>query len=113
METFLKTLLGEMQLPVFLAYFTIAFLSALLALIIRANKKKDTTVNTPIEFSFKFFFHDNIQKLFVNILTIAFAIRFSNEIMGSEITGWISFLIGLGLNQLILWIENYQSKARS
>jgi hypothetical protein len=33
--------------------------------------------------------------------------------MGSEITGWISFLIGLGLNQLILWIENYQSKARS
>jgi len=112
MEKFLATLLGNMELPIFLGYFIIAFLSAFLSLIIRANRKKNILNDTPDDFSLSFFFRDNILKLLINILTIAFAIRFSNEIMGSEITGWISFLIGLGLNQLVLWIENYQHKAR-
>jgi hypothetical protein len=32
--------------------------------------------------------------------------------MGQEITGWVSFLIGFTLNELIVKLERFQEKAR-
>lgn len=112
MNEFLKILLGDMDLPTFLGYYAMAFLSAFLMLIIRADKKRKTSKDTPVRFDWGFFLQDNILKFLINILTIGFAIRFCNEFMGSEITGWLSFLIGIGLNELTVRIQNFESKAR-
>jgi len=112
MEKVFKIIMGDMETPVFLAYLLIAFFSALLMLLIRADKKRKTTIDTPEKFSWRFFLQDNLTTFLINLLAIPLLILFSNELMGSEITGWISCLIGLTSNQLVLKLESFQSKAR-
>ena len=112
MTKILDVIMGEMDATTFLAYLLIAFFSAFLALIIRADNKRKKTVNTPDAFSWGFFLRDNLTTFIINLMAIPPMLLFSNELMGSEITGWISFLIGLTSNQLIIKLEKFQEKAR-
>lgn len=101
-----------MDPAIFMGYFVIAFLAATLMLAIEANKKLKNNPETPDCFNLRFFLRDNLLVIVINILTIAFSIRFCNEILGSEITGWASFLIGIGLNWIILRIETFSNNGR-
>jgi hypothetical protein len=112
MNTFLNTILSGMDLAVFAGYFAIAFFAAVLSLILRAERKRKMSINTPDVFSWGFFFRDNITTFLINILFIPPCILFSNNVMGQEITGWVSFLIGFTLNELIVKLERFQEKAR-
>jgi hypothetical protein len=112
MENFLEILLGDMKGPVFAGYMVIALFSALLMLGIRADRKRKETNDTPEKFDLKFFFQDNLLKIVINIGVIALAIRFSNEVVGQEITGWVSALIGISVNFIIVKLQTLENKAR-
>lgn len=112
MNTFLNTILQGMELPVFMGYFAIAFFAAIISLIFRAERKRKQSIGTPDSFSFGFFLRDNISTFLINTMIIPPAILFSNEFIGSEITGWISFMIGLTANELVVKLERFQEKAR-
>lgn len=112
MKEFTTILLGDMPLPVFLAYLTLALAAAIIAMGLRGNAKRKRSAYTPEEFSITFLLRDNLMKILFNILLIAFAIRFCNEVMGMEATGWVSALIGLSSNALAQKIKSIQDKAR-
>lgn len=112
MNTFLNTILSGMDLAVFAGYFAIAFFAAVLSLILRAERKRKMSINTPDTFSWGFFLRDNISTFLMNLFFIPPCILFSNYIIGQEISGWVSFLIGFTINQLVVKIERYQEKAR-
>lgn len=112
MKEFTTILLGDMPLPVFLAYLTIALIAAIIAMGLRGNAKRKTSTGTPNSFSIRFLLRDNLMKILFNILLIAFAIRFCNEIMGQEATGWMSAIIGLSVNALAQKFKKFEDKAR-
>lgn len=112
MENFLNKLLAGMLLSDFFAYYLIALVAAIFMLLVRAENKRKTSPDTPVKFNLGFFFQDNILKFVINLLAIGFAIIFSNNIVGSEITGWASFLIGIGINGIVIKLQNLENKAR-
>lgn len=112
MEDFKITVIGAMPLGVFLGYLFIACFVALFAMGVRANKKRKITIDTPDNFSFIFLLKDNALSLLLQLGVIVLSIRFCNETMGQEATGWVAALIGFGSNKATLLIEKFQGTAR-
>jgi hypothetical protein len=112
MKEFTSVLLGDMETTVFLAYLFIALLAALLMMGIRGNRKKESSIGSPEKFSILFLLQDNIQKLAITVLTIAFTIRFSVNLIGQDATGWAAFLIGIGSDRLTALFQKLELKAR-
>lgn len=113
MEDFKNVVIGSMNTGAFLGYLFIACFTALLVLANRANKKRKTSINTPDNFNLKFMFLDNALSLFLQLGVIILGIRFSNEMIGQEATGWVSAIIGFGSNKFSLIIEKLQNTARN
>jgi hypothetical protein len=112
MEDFKSIVLGNMTFAVFGAYMFIALFVAFLMLLIRADKKRHDSPDTPTKFDWGFFVQDNLLKFVINILVIALMIRFSVEFVGQEITGWAAALIGLGVNAAVVKLQGLQNSAR-
>lgn len=113
MEKFTQVIIGDMEVPVFLGYYALAVFAEILSLAIRADNKRKDSPYTPDKFSWSFFFRDNLLKIFINLAVTALAIRFSNELVGQEITGWLSIIIGFTINFLVVKIQNIENSARS
>lgn len=113
MEKFQTVVMGSMDPQVFGGYMFIALFAATLLLLIRANNKKHQSLDTPDDFKLWFFIKDNLLKFIINIMVIALAIRFSNEMVGSEITGWLSVVIGAGVNTLVVKLQSIENSARN
>lgn len=112
LERIISIILGDLEPIVFVAYVFVAYFSALVMLLYRADKKRKEAQNTPDKFSFKFFLQDNISTFLLNLLFIPLFIVLSNAFIGADATVYISFIIGITSNELVLRLEKFQSKAR-
>jgi len=112
MEKFLKIITGDMEGAVFLGYFAIACFVALLMFAVKGNKSKLNNPETPNKFSWGFLIQDNLLPLLTTVGGIALAIRFSNELVGQQITGWVSVVIGLTIKVIITKLKTISDQAR-
>lgn len=95
-----------MPLPVYLAYYFFGLLGAVGMLLRNAVKKAECAEGSPDSFSTAYFLKNNKTKFVLQLLTIGLLIRFSNEALGQEITGWVSVVIGMISGKASMWIVN-------
>lgn len=112
METFLKTIFGNMEPAVFLGYYTLAIFGAFLTIAARAEAARKTTVHSPQGFDWGFFLRDNLMKFIINVLALAPVIIFSKESIGQEMTGWLAFVYGGITGGGTILLERAKNKAR-
>lgn len=102
-------ILGPGDPAFFIAAIIFACFGIILSLLIDAAKRDYSNPSTPDQFSWKFMLKDNLIRLIRNALIVFVSIRFSREIIGAEITMYLSFLIGLGLDKVIKFIVNLRA----
>lgn len=112
MEIFLEQLLGTNDVPTYLAWFLLAFMGAIAAILIRAKVKYKDSKETPDGWSWRFLLQDNLINLVIGFLVTFFFLRFSNETLKIEPTAWLAVLIGATNNELALLFIKFSLKAR-
>lgn len=108
-QDILAHILGPGDPAFFIAGIIFAIGGIFLSMLIDSAKRDYSNPSTPDYFSWKFMLKDNLIRLIRNVLVIFVTIRFSREIIGAEITMYLSFLIGLGLDKVIKFIINLRA----
>jgi hypothetical protein len=112
MNKFLEQLLGTTDVPTYIAWFILAFIGAITAILIRAQIKYKKSKETPDKWSWKFLAWDNALNLIVGFLITFIFLRFSNETLKMEPTSFGALLIGATNNELALFFMKFSLKAR-
>lgn len=112
MEKFLENLLGTTDVPTYLSGFVLAFIGALVSLRLRAGKRDRLSPETPACFSWRFMIWDSLQRLSLGFLITFVAFRFTNELLGVQLTMWLAFIAGFLNDKIAGIIGKIELKAR-
>lgn len=112
MQNFIEHLLGTLSVSDYAAGMTFALIGALLSLRLHARNRDKFSGNTPYKFSWKFLLHDNAQRLFTGFLVSFIAFRFAPEIMNTDFSMFLAFLVGFLNDQVAGLISKLELKAR-
>jgi hypothetical protein len=100
MKEFLKLVIGTDDVPLYAAMWFFSLAGIAISLLIDAKGRDKESERTPPAWSWNFFWSDNFRRLITTVLLVFIALRFSNELLGVDISLWASFLIGLGFDKL-------------
>lgn len=103
---FWKTLIGPGPLGSFCAYVVIGLICAAILMLIGTNNRELSSSNTPVKFSWSFFFAANTRRIIGNILLIPVAIRLSYPVIPAGAMIGVSVGIGLGFDGLLQMLKN-------
>jgi hypothetical protein len=67
----------------------------------KVKKAIKTNDNSPDNFSIKYFIKNNWQDISLTILLVFVGLRFTQELLGLQITMWVAFIIGFGIDKLV------------
>lgn len=113
MEELIKHLFGEQNWAWWVAVLIWAFIGCLLNLYFYAvNTRNKYSSETPNQFSIGFLMWDNIQRLVIGFILSFICIRFSMELLGTEVTIYIGFVYGLGSDKLAGLLSKAEMAAR-
>lgn len=110
-------LLGPGEPSFFIAGFIFAMIGVLVSLLMSASKRDQSNPATPNDFSWNYLLWDNARRILLAFLLILVTLRFSNELIGANLTMWGSFLIGFGWDRLASYLkdkgvfEKFQNKS--
>jgi len=111
METFLNTLLGGMHPQVFLALWLLAMVGSFFRVAYRADKQRKNTRNTPVRFSLRFFWWNNILKFTLCILGNAIGILMLNVQFGTTAAAVAAFGVGFIGGHGTIFLSKLRDKA--
>lgn len=113
MEKFIQLLLGDnIDISTYAAAFVFALIGAIVSLRFKASKRDKLSSNTPYKFSWRFLIQDNLLQLITGLLLTFLCFRFTDELLGKELTMWLAVLIGFSFNEIAGLFEKLQVKAR-
>lgn len=108
---FWAAFLNGMPLGVLFAGFVFALLGVLLNALIKASSRNPNSERTPVEFSWKFFWSDNVKR-FINsglttLIAIFLSLRFFKELTGVEdsISMIYCFGVGFGIDKAVMKLK--------
>lgn len=100
MKEFLQLVIGTTDVPMYAAEWFFAAVGVAISLLLEVRKRDVNSVRTPEHFSFSFLWSDNFRRIMVSVLLIFVALRFSNDLLGVQISLFASLMIGLGFDKL-------------
>jgi len=106
----INELLGGIELIPFIAAVFYAVVGATLNLLLHANTRDVNSRRTPDDFSYKFLIQDNWKRIAISVILIFITIRFSQEILGQQLTTYLAFLIGFSVDRLAGFIKKLDNK---
>jgi hypothetical protein len=104
-----KYLWGNMPPIMYLYGLIFALIGILINTVIITKKAIKTDATTPLKFNFMYWWDNNKDRLmrWIGILAVIFiGMRFSTEILNTEFTMFLSFLLGLLLDKFIEILKN-------
>lgn len=107
MKNFLYHLLGGYEPLAFLQLLIWALVGTYILMQIHANQRDVKSYRTPVQWSWRVFFKDNLRRILFNLVLIVVTIRFSKEITGKEISDFWALVIGLSSDGLALLIQSF------
>jgi len=106
---------GALNPEVLLAAFAMALIGIFISLLISTTKRDPLSPRTPREFSWNFFWNDNVKRILksiaLTVLVLFVTIRFSQELMGQKLTMFYAFSLGLGLDKVIERLKRKKAEA--
>ncbi|CAL1518211.1 hypothetical protein [Chitinophaga sp. MM2321] len=109
-QEILNELLGGIAVIPFVVAVFYAFVGATLNLLLRANKRDVHSTESPKQFSYRYLIRDNWKRMLTSCLLIFVCIRFSQEVLGQQLTMYFSFVIGLSVDRLSGMIKKLDNK---
>lgn len=112
MEQYLTEVFGDKNASSWFASFTFILMGVIISMGIVVSNRNKNKVDTPYKFNWKFLFQDNLIR-FIASLFICFAIvRFGETYTGEELILPACLSLGLVSDQLLIFAEKWQNKAR-
>lgn len=112
MENFISNILGPLSLADYAAGMIFAMLGAIISLRLQANTRDRLSENTPFKFSWRFLFLDNLQRLIFGFITTFIAFRFAPEILKTDLSMFVAFLVGFAFDKVLELIKKAENLAR-
>jgi len=112
MKTFIDSLLGGQEAPIFLTNAFFALLGVVLTLLLSTTFRDVESKRTPVAFSWRFFWIDNRKRIAAGIILIYLALRFTEELFGVEVSNFFSVLIGCINDQIAFIVKDKISALR-
>jgi hypothetical protein len=103
---FWNIILGNGSLGAFLAYLVIAYVSAIVSLLLEASKRDIASSNTPVKFSYRFLFAANTKRLIANFLAVPLLIRLVYEYGEMKWMILVAITIGVIIDRAAMWLKN-------
>lgn len=110
MKEFLQAVFGNASVAQFAASLLFAYLTAFALMMYRTTKRDVTSNNTPVQFSWLFWWNDNKRRIIANAILIVLAIRFSQAWIGPDWTTYAGAAIGLISDKLGWLLEALSEK---
>lgn len=113
---FWAAFLNGIPVGVLIAGFVFAFLGVLLNALLKTAKRDPMTSGSPVQFSWKFWWNDNVKRFLKSALTtiivIFISLRFFKELTGagSELSMIYCFSIGFSIDLAIMAIKKKVGK---
>lgn len=113
---FWAAFLNGIPLGVLFAGFVFSFIGVLLNALLKTAKRDPLTEHTPVQFSWGFFWADNVKRFLKSALTtiivIFISLRFFKELTGSgtELSMLYCFGVGFGIDMAIMAIKKKVGK---
>jgi hypothetical protein len=111
-------LLGFIPLTMFLAMVFFATIGVIMALLIDAQKRDQTSPHTPVKFSFRFLLKDNWKTILLTAIAVLITLRFAGSVFPDQFTNedlsspvgkekWLfgSLLVGFLYNSLLQFLK--------
>ncbi len=76
------------------------FVGIALSLLLDANKRNINSSRTPIHFSYRFLFSDNVRRLFLSVILSLILYRFSGIVLPGTDTMFTAFVIGFSFDKI-------------
>lgn len=105
-----QLLLGENDIAFHFAAFIFVLIGTLITILFDAYSRNKDSKRTPANWNWKFYWHDNAFRLFLNLLLAIMVIRFWKEITGSQLTMLYCFLIGIGIDGMYVVFKKLRKK---
>lgn len=109
-QEILNELLGSVAFVPFLIALFYAFVGAAVSLLIASNARDVHSEGSPTQFSYRYLIRDNWKKIVLSVLLIFISIRFSQELLGQQVTMYLAFVIGLSVDRLAGLIKKIDNK---
>lgn len=106
MDKFLYLILGTNDLVSFAASCFFALVGILLSLLLHATKRDVNEPTSPVQFSWSYLFCNNFKRILIAVISVFIALRFSDQLLGTRLTLFFSFIIGLSIDNLAKIIQN-------
>jgi H+/Cl- antiporter ClcA len=113
---FWAAFLNGIPIGVLVAGFVFALIGVLLNALLKTAKRDPMTSSSPVQFSWSFFWNDNLKRFLKSALTtiivIFVSLRFFKELTGSgtELSMIYCFGVGFGIDMAILAIKKKVGK---
>jgi len=109
-DRLIELIFGTTDLPQVVVGFVFSILGALLSLLLNGNTRDIASPRTPIKFSYKFLFSDNLRRLVITSVLIIVFIRFTKELLGVNLTTYWAFFIGFCSDKLSEYLKTVKRK---
>lgn len=76
-----------------------------MASVINTTRREPKSDRTPYRFSWRFFVKDNWKRWAKSVAFGVIAMRFSQELFNQQLTVYLAFMIGLGIDAVIIAIQ--------
>jgi Mlc titration factor MtfA (ptsG expression regulator) len=108
-STFWEQILGNIPLNTYLAGGVFIAIGILISWFYKAKQGQRNNINTPYTFSWKLFLFSKlprkIMSIIVNILVGFVAMKFTNELLGMELTMFLCLVIGITFDVIVVKIS--------
>lgn len=112
-KTFTDYMIGDLQPGFFCAALVMAYLGALIRIIVQVMRRDPMSPSSPIPFDMSHLLSRNNRRILTNImgniLLIAVTVRFSGDIFGHDLTMFIALVIGWSFDKLAQQLNNKNS----
>ncbi len=106
----IQQIIGSTDYSTFFAAIFFGFIGAFTMMLVEATTRDLKTNRSPENFSWGFFFKDNVARFFTNLLLVIIVIRFAPNLINEQISTFWGFVIGLGSDKLAVLIKNKRNK---
>lgn len=103
---FWNIILGTGSLGAFLAYLVIAYVAAIMSLLIESSNRDITSANTPVKFSWHFLFAANTRRLVANLLALPLLIRLGYDWVDVKWMIGLSIFAGAVVDRAAMLLKN-------
>ena len=113
-EIIINNLLGSVDLNFLIASWIVAILGGTLNAVLYSKKgAKNTENSTPTKWDIWYFITDNAKRFVAGVILLFIYARFGNELMGQTLTLGLAFLIGFGIDWVMVQAYKYLTALRN